>query len=136
MTPHQIVLIQDSWQKVVPIKEKAAELFYGKLFELDPSLKPLFKGDMEAQGRKLMLMLDAVVTKLQGLADLVPAIQALGRRHTGYGVKESHYATVGTALLWTLGVGLGDAFTTEVKEAWTQAYVTLSGAMKAAAAEV
>jgi hemoglobin-like flavoprotein len=136
MTPHQIVLVQDTWQKVIPIKDKAAELFYGKLFELDASLKPLFKGDMGTQGRKLMLTIDTVVTKLQSLSDIVPVVQALGRRHVDYGVKDHHYDTVGAALLWTLGVGLGDAFTADAKEAWTQAYVTLAGAMKTAAAEV
>jgi len=136
MTPHQIVLVQDTWQKVIPIKDKAAQLFYGKLFELDASLKPLFKGDMGTQGKKLMLMIDTVVTKLQSLSDIVPAVQALGRRHVDYGVKDHHYDTVGAALLWTLGVGLGDAFTADAKEAWTQAYVTLAGAMKTAAAEV
>ena len=136
MTPHQIVLVQDTWQKVIPIKDKAAQLFYGKLFELDASLKPLFKGDMGAQGKKLMVMIDTVVTKLQSLSDIVPAVRALGRRHVDYGVKDHHYDTVGAALLWTLGVGLGDAFTADAKEAWTQAYVTLAGAMKTAAAEV
>jgi hemoglobin-like flavoprotein len=136
MTPEQIALVQTSWQKVVPIKEKAAELFYGKLFEMDPSLKPLFKGDMAEQGRKLTTMLNTVVVKLNSLGDIVPAVQDLGRRHVKYGVKDAHYATVGGALLWTLGAGLGDAFTDEVKEAWTTAYTILSGAMKEAAAAV
>jgi hemoglobin-like flavoprotein len=136
MTPEQITLVQTSWQKVVPIKEKAAELFYGKLFEMDPTLKPLFKGDMVEQGRKLTTMLNTVVVKLNNLGDIVPAVQDLGRRHVKYGVKDAHYATVGGALLWTLGAGLGDAFTDEVKEAWTTAYTILSGAMKEAAASV
>lgn len=136
MTPHQIALVQNTWQSVIPIQEQAAQLFYGKLFELDASLKPMFKGDIGAQGKKLMLMIDAVVAKLHSLSDIVPAVQALGRRHVDYGVKDHHYDTVGTALLWTLGVGLGDAFTADAKAAWTQAYVTLAGAMKTAAAEV
>ncbi len=134
MTPQQIALVQGSWQKVVPIKETAAELFYNKLFETDPSLKPLFKGDIKEQGRKLMMMLNTVVTKLDNLGEIVPAVQDLGRRHSGYGVKDKDYDTVAGALLWTLGAGLGDAFTAEVKDAWVAAYTILAGAMKEAAA--
>lgn len=134
MTPEQISLVQTSWQKVVPIKDKAAELFYGKLFELDPALKPMFKGDMAEQGRKLMAMINTVVNKLNDLSDIVADVQALGKRHVGYGVKDEHYDTVAAALLWTLGAGLGDAFTNEVKAAWTEAYTILAGAMKEAAA--
>lgn len=136
MTPQQVVLVQTSWQKVVPIKEKAAELFYGKLFELDPALKPMFKGDMVEQGRKLTAMLNTVVVKLDNLGDIVPAVRDLGKRHVAYGVEDAHYDTVAAALLWTLGAGLGDAFTPEVKDAWTKAYMTLAGAMKEAAATV
>lgn len=129
MTPQQIELVKSSWQKVVPIKEKAAELFYAKLFELDASLKPLFKGDMKEQGRKLMAILNTVVTKLDQLGDIVPAAQDLGRRHGSYGVQPAHYDTVAAALLWTLAAGLGDAFTDEVKQAWTQAYGILAKVM-------
>ena len=133
MTPNQIQLIQNSWSKVLPIRDQAAELFYGRLFELDPSVKPMFKGDMKEQGRKLMMLLNTVVTSLEKLGDLVPAVQDLGRKHVPYGVQPQHYDTVGAALLWTLGQGLGAAFTEEVKSAWTQAYVTLATVMKDAA---
>ncbi|MBX3607104.1 MAG: hemin receptor [Piscinibacter sp.] len=136
MTPQQIALVQSSWQKVVPIKEKAAELFYGKLFELDPTLKPLFKGDMTEQGRKLMGIINTAVGSLTNLGAIVPAVQEMGKRHVGYGVKDAHYDTVAAALLWTLGAGLGDAFTDEVKAAWTETYVTLATVMKQAAATV
>ncbi len=133
MTPEQITLVKSSWLKVVPIKEKAAELFYGKLFELDPTIKPLFKGDMKEQGRKLMAMINTVAVNLDKLDTLVPAVQDLGRRHGDYNVTPAHYQTVGAALLWTLGAGLGDAFTDDVKGAWTEAYTTLSGVMIGAA---
>jgi len=133
MTETQIALVQGSWQKVVPIKDKAAELFYGKLFELDPSLRPLFKGDMTEQGRKLMAILNTAVNSLTDLPAIVPAVQDMGRRHAGYGVQDAHYDTVAAALLWTLGAGLGDAFTDEVKAAWTETYVTLATVMKEAA---
>lgn len=134
MTPKQVGLIKVTWDKVYPISEKAAELFYGKLFELDPELKPLFGGDMTEQGKKLMTMINTVVASLENIEELVPAVQDLGVRHAGYGVKDEHYDTVAEALLWTLGQGLGDDFTDEVKEAWTAAYVVLATTMKDAAA--
>ena len=134
MTPQQIQTIQSTWQMVVPIKDKAAELFYGKLFELDPALQPLFKGDMKEQGRKLMTMLNTVIVNLDKLDTLLPAVKDLGKRHVAYGVQPTHYGTVGSALLWTLGAGLGDAFTTDVKAAWTQAYTVLAGVMTEAGA--
>lgn len=135
MTPKQIGLIGVTWDKVLPIADTAAELFYGKLFELDPALKPLFKGDLKEQGKKLMTMLDTVVKSLDNLEAIIPAAQASGARHVGYGVMDEHYDTVATALLWTLGQGLGEDFTDEVEEAWTSAYVILSGVMKDAAKE-
>ena len=133
MTPEQVALIKTSWEKVLPIAETAAELFYGKLFELDADLKPLFKGDMKEQGAKLMKMINTVVNSLDKLDTIVPAVQSLGERHVGYGVTDEHYDTVAAALLWTLGQGLGDAFTDEVEEAWTAAYVILATTMKEAA---
>ena len=133
MTPKQIGLIGVTWDKVLPIADTAAELFYGKLFELDPELKPLFKGDLKEQGKKLMTMIDTVVKSLDNLDAVVPAAQESGVRHAGYGVKDEDYNTVAEALLWTLGQGLGDDFTDEVKEAWTAAYVVLSTTMKDAA---
>lgn len=134
MTPEEIALVQGSWQKVVPIKDTAAELFYGKLFELDPTLRPLFVSDIKEQGRKLMTMISLAVNGLTRLDTLVPAVQDLGRRHAGYGVKDEHYATVATALVWTLEQGLGAAFTPDVKAAWVKTYGVLAGTMKSAAA--
>ncbi len=136
MTPQQITLVKSSWQKVMPIKETAAELFYNRLFTLDPALKPLFKGDMKEQGRKLMAMIATAVNALDKLDTIVPAVQDLGRRHAGYGVKPAHYDTVAAALLWTLGQGLGAAFTDEVKQSWIAAYTILATTMQNAAAEV
>jgi hemoglobin-like flavoprotein len=135
MTPEQVGLIKESWAQVLPISDKAAELFYGKLFELDPDIKPLFKGDMEEQGKKLMKMINTAVNGLDRLDEIVPAVQQLGARHVAYGVKDEHYDTVGSALLWTLGAGLGDAFTEDTKEAWAAVYGLLADTMKAAAAE-
>lgn len=136
MDENKIKLVQDSFKMVVPIADKAAEIFYGKLFELDPSLKPLFKGDMKEQGKKLMTMIGTAVNGLTNLDAIVPAVQNLGRNHVGYGVTDQMYDTVGASLLYTLEAGLGEHFTPETKEAWTETYVLLSTVMKDAAAEV
>lgn len=136
LTEHQIELVTNSWDKVIPIAETAADLFYNRLFELDPSLKALFNGDMKQQGEKLMSMITIAVKALNRLDDVVPAIQNMGRRHVAYKVEPAHYDTVGAALLWTLGQGLGDGFTSEVEEAWTVVYGILATTMIDAANSV
>lgn len=135
MTPEAVALIESSFDKVKPIAPQAAELFYGKLFDLDPSLRPLFKGDMAEQGRKLMATLGFVVAGLRTPEKILGAVADLGRRHVGYGVQDSHYDTVGAALLWTLEQGLGPDFTPATKTAWTEAYTLLASVMKNAAAQ-
>ena len=134
MTPRQIELVQQSWQKVVPIQSEAATLFYTRLFDTDPALRPLFKGDLPEQGHKLMNMISVAVRGLSRLDALVPAVRDLGKRHRAYGVQPEHYSTVAASLLWTLERGLGDAFTSEVKEAWTTAYSVLAATMQQGAA--
>jgi len=134
MNSHTIDRVRKSWTQVLPIAPQAADLFYGHLFALDPSLQPLFKGDMAAQGRKLMQMIGAAVGKLDEPATLLPILQGLGRRHGGYGVLPSHYSTVGTALLRTLSDGLGAAFTADTRLAWTEVYGALADTMMQAAA--
>jgi hemoglobin-like flavoprotein len=129
MTPEQVKLVQDSFAKVVPISDQAAVIFYDRLFEIAPSVKPMFTGDMAEQRRKLMAMLAAVVNGLGNLESILPAASALATRHVSYGAKAEHYPVVGAALLWTLEKGLGDAWTPDVADAWTTAYGTLSGYM-------
>ena len=136
MTPEQKTIVKSTWALVEPIADQAAELFYGRLFELDPNLKSLFKTDMAEQGKKLMQMLAVCVAGLDNLDELIPAVEALGVRHVSYDVKDEQYDTVGEALLWTLEQGLGDKFTDEAREAWTEVYVTLSTQMKLAASKV
>ncbi len=128
-TAEQVKLVQESWAMVEPIADTAAELFYGRLFETAPEVKPLFSGDMKAQGRKLMAMITVAVRGLSDLEAIVPAVQELGKRHVAYKVKEEHYAVVGSSLLWTLEKGLGDAFTPATKDAWATVYGVLSTTM-------
>jgi len=134
MTPEQKALVQQSFTQVLPISEQAAALFYSRLFQLDPSLRPLFRGDLKDQGKKLMQMLGFCVGKLNVIDEIVPAVKELGRRHAGYGVSDDAYQTVGAALLWTLEQGLGPAFTPDVKTAWTAVYGVLAATMQAGAA--
>jgi hemoglobin-like flavoprotein len=137
MTPNEIGLIRESWAAVEPIADTAAGLFYARLIELDPAIERLFRRtDMAGQRKNLMQTLTVVVKSIDNLDHLVPAVQALARRHAGYGVRESHYATAGVALLWTLEQGLGDRFTPEVRGAWTTAYGMLSSVMIEAARAV
>jgi len=133
MTPQQIALVQESFGKVRAIRELAAGLFYNRLFEIDPSTRPLFKADLTRQGAKLMAALETVIRGLARLDQLLAEVRALGRRHAAYGVEDRHYASVGAALLWTLEQGLGADFSPEVRDAWAAAYGTLSEAMMDAA---
>jgi len=132
VTPHQIELVQSSFKMVVPIAGAAADLFYDRLFEIAPEVRPLFPSDLTEQKKKLMGMLSAAVANLHKLDAILPAVKDLGRRHRGYGVTTAHYAPVGTALLWTLEQGLGPDFTPEVKAAWTDTYTALAGVMTGA----
>ena len=129
MNSLQIKLVQDSFAKVAPISEQAAVLFYGRLFEVAPSVRAMFPDDMKEQRKKLMATLAVVVGGLSNLEAVLPAASALAKRHVSYGAKAEHYPVVGGALLWTLEKGLGDAWTPEVADAWTAAYGTLSGYM-------
>ncbi|MCF6147581.1 MAG: hemin receptor [Candidatus Kuenenia sp.] len=129
MRADQIALVQKTFAKVQPVSDKAAEMFYRHLFELNPSFKLLFKRDIKKQGRMLMQMIDFAVKGLDDPETILPTIQDLGKRHVGYGVKEEDYDTVGEALLWTLEQGLGSDFTQEVKEAWGEAYKLLASVM-------
>lgn len=126
MTPEQVKLVQDSFSKVAPIADQAAVIFYGRLFEIAPEVKPLFHGDMTEQRRKLMTALAMVVNNLRDIPSILPAASALAKRHVGYGVRPEHYAPVGAALLWTLEKGLGAQWTRPVSDAWVEAYATLS----------
>ncbi len=131
MDQQTITLVQGSWAKVLPISATAGALFYSHLFEADPSLKALFKSDMDQQAAKLMQMIDAAVGKLNDLDSLIPVLQQLGARHASYGVLPAHYSTVGVCLLKTLEQGLGAAFTPEHKQAWTTTYTVMASVMNA-----
>lgn len=135
MTPAQIDLVQTTFADVKPIAATAAELFYNRLFTLDPALRGMFTSDMGRQGQMLMSMIGAAVAGLRDLDRLVPVVRQLGARHVGYGVQPAHYATVGAALLWTLEQGLGPRFTPEVRDAWASAYTLLADVMQLGALE-
>jgi len=133
MTPRQVALVQGSWKDLIAVAETMSQLFYLRLFALDPSLQRMFRGELREQGRKLIAMMSVAVNGLARIETLVPVIEALGRRHAGYGVRDEHYATVAAALLWALEQGLGGRFTADVKDAWTAAYGVLAATMQRAA---
>lgn len=112
----------------------AALIFYQRLFELDPALRPLFKTDIEQQAAKLMDMLAAALSLLEKPDELAGVLEDLGARHAGYGVKDSHYATVGEALLEMLSSVLGEDFTAEARAAWTELYQQIATTMLRGAA--
>jgi hemoglobin-like flavoprotein len=130
MTNEEIYLVKESFKKVEPIADRAAELFYKRLFELDPGLRPLFTGDIQEQGKKLMKMIGMAVKGLDRIDELIPIVEGLGARHRNYGVQDSHYQTVAEALLWTLEKGLGDDFTEDTKKAWIRVYQLLATTMQ------
>lgn len=126
-------LIRNSWAQIVPMADQAAQMFYERLFEIDPSTRPLFRTtDMAAQRKKLLQLLGVAVSSLDNLGALSKTVEDLGRRHARYGVRESHYDSVGKALMWTLEQGLGKAWTPELKVAWADVYELLSGIMRTA----
>lgn len=129
MTPEQIQLVQRSWRAVLPVGDTAAELFYGKLFSLDPAVRGLFKDDLVEQGRNLTAMISVAVGALSRPERIALAVRQLGERHAGYGVERRHYELAGTSLIWTLEKCLGEAFTPEVKAAWWVTYTFLAEAM-------
>lgn len=135
ITPQQKELVQKTWVMVVPIADTAAELFYGRLFELEPDYKAMFKNDMTEQGKKLMKTINIAVEALDNLEPLIPVLKQMGADHAGFGVKNRDYNVVGASLLWTLEKGLGEAFTDEVKNAWGAVYEVLASVMKEGAAE-
>ena len=132
MTTGQKELVRASFDKLIPIADTVSALFYARLFELDPELSLIFKTNMVEQGRKLIQMIAMVVTGLDRLSELQPALEALGARHASYGVRERDYETVGNALIWAIQELLGEDFTVEVKEAWAEVYSLLARAMKSA----
>ena len=130
MTIEQKLLIRKSFQIVERAPIVAALIFYRRLFEIEPRLRPLFKSDIESQSQKLMDMLSASLGMLEKPEHLTAELKALGARHVGYGVRDEHYAMVGQALLDMLDQVLGDEFTPETRAAWTELHRLISETMQ------
>lgn len=135
LSPLQIGRVQKTWALAEPLGDTVTTLFYGRLFELDPSLKPLFRNDLLHQGRSLRVMLSMVTAGLSQVEQLIPTLLSCGRRHVGYGVVDSHYDSVREALLWTLAQTLREHFSEEARGAWIATYELMAGVMKEAAAK-
>ena len=130
LTPAHVVELRRTWHVLLPMGDEVAQLFYERLFEIDPSLRTLFQSDPVVRRRKLMDALEFIVTHVDRPDDLLPMLGALGQRHVGYGVRPEHYAVAGEALLWTLDEGVGVLRTAEAREAWVAAYELIAGAMR------
>jgi hemoglobin-like flavoprotein len=132
MAPGQ--LIRDSFEVIHEMPQAIAMLFYGRLFDLDPSLRALFKTDMHTQSRKLMDTLRATIDSLDSFDQLRPALRELGRKHAfEYGVRPEHYKVVIEALLWAFGQALHPRFYPETKAAWREVLEDISREMLAGA---
>ena len=136
MTPEQKQLIRESFPAIREMAGPVSLLFYGRLFALEPALRPMFRQDIELQGRKLMDMLTAVVDNLDHFEGLAPTLRALGQKHAGYGVRPEHYQTVARALMWALGQALDTQFYPELRTAWLAIIEAVSLSMKKGAAEL
>lgn len=136
MNAKQRDLVRSTFEQLRPITKGVGLAFYERLFELDPALRPLFGASLENQATMFVTALNMVVLELVEQGVVPPSVRALGARHVNYGVEERHYTTFGEALLGTLGQLLGERFTPEVREAWSEAYDTLAAAMKESAAEM
>lgn len=129
MTPQQIALVQVSFAKVVPVAGTAADLFYQRLFELAPDVRPMFAADLSAQKKKLIDTLAYAVDSLSNPDKLGAELAALGERHADYGTKVEHFTPVGEALMWALQQALDEEFTHAVADAWEAIYSELAQAM-------
>ena len=130
MTANEVEIVQRTWRAVQAVGDTATELFYGKLFSLDPSLQKLFHGEAKDQGRNLTAMISVVVGSLSRPERVVLAVQQLGRRHAAYGVQARHFELARTALLWMLEQVLEEAYTPLVGAAWGRVYDFLAATMR------
>jgi hemoglobin-like flavoprotein len=130
MTPDQVKLIRESFAKVAPVSDRLAALFYQRLFEIAPEVKPLFKSDIEQQGRKFMATLTVAVSSLDHFENLKPALGALARQHAHLGVHKDYFSPLGESLIWALERGLGESFGESTRDAWQAAYALLADTMK------
>jgi hemoglobin-like flavoprotein len=133
MTEKQIKLIEESWDYIIMNTDEAGELFYGRLFDKHPELKPLFKSNPQEQARKLIALITFAVNKLNSFEEIISDVEALGKRHVAYGVHPKHYEIVGDTLLWTLEQGLGEKWNGDLLVAWSNLYGILSDIMIKAA---
>jgi hemoglobin-like flavoprotein len=135
MNKRNVGLLRQSFALIEPQAGIAGLVFYRNLFALDPSLRPLFQSSIEFQARKLMESLSCTIASLDNPESLVPALEAMGRRHFSYGARTEHYDIVIEALLQTFAEVLQSAFSSEVREAWKEALLLVAATMKRGALE-
>ena len=130
LKPYQRQVVRETFEMVRDQAGPVSLLFYGKLFELAPETRRLFKNDLAAQGKKLMATLEVVVDSLDRFDALRERVRELGRQHAEYGVKPGHYDTVMAALNWTFAHALGPDFDVAAREAWRIILTDISDMMR------
>jgi hemoglobin-like flavoprotein len=130
-TPEQRRLVRDSLDVLREHAGPLSLLFYGKLFELDPSASRLFHNDLAQNGRKVIDTLAAVADSLADFDAVRPRLALLGRQHAEYGVRPDQYAIAAAALLWAIGQTLGADFDPPTRQAWSLALAAVVAAMRA-----
>lgn len=125
-------LVRLSLVSVLNHKPDAGQLFYRRLFEIAPELRPLFKSDIDAQSHKFIDMLRLILSLLNNPSGLSNTLTQLAHRHRNYGVRDDHFEKVHAALLWTFEDILGAGFTPELRSAWSSLYKMVASAMKRA----
>ena len=136
MTEQDKQIVSETFPLIREIAIPVSLLFYGRLFDVEPSLRQLFKIDMKQQSKKFVAMLEAIVESVDDWETIVPALRELGQRHVAYGVKEQHYNTLCSALIWAFGQALQPGFDNEVRAAWTAVIRAVNEQMKIGAAAV
>ena len=129
MNDLRILAVKTSWSYVIRDAEEAGTLFYRKLFQLDPSLRLLFKHDIDAQATKLTDMMTYIIARLQHLDDVERVATGLASRHVQYGTKPEHYQTVGEALFQTLETMLDKRWDDHTSAAWKEVYALVASTM-------
>jgi hemoglobin-like flavoprotein len=129
LSADEIERVRNSFDRLWPMSSRTADLFYERLFEIAPGVRPMFRPDMDEQKRKFISTLAVIVGTLDDTTRLVPLTVALARQHSDYGIQAKHYDVVGQALLWSLEQGLGQDWTPSLADSWSKAYGIVSGFM-------
>ena len=122
--------LETSFDLVAPRGDELMDVFYARLFEAAPAVKPLFaRTDLRKQKIMLLRVLGLLRQSLRNLDAIVPVLHDLGARHVDYGAQPEHYPVVGAVLIASMAEVAGDAWRPEYERAWAGAFDIVAGAM-------